>query len=849
VKQEERLQIDITERMLAAEALRRERDFAEGLVDTAQTIVLVLNTQGCIVRFNPYMEEISGYALAEVQGLDWFTTFLPESVRERTHNLFLKAIGGIQTRSNVNQIVTKDGSVREIEWYDKTLKDDQGNVVGLLATGQDITERKRAEEQLRFQAALLANVNDAIIASDSQYRLTAWNPAAEALYGWKAEEVLGRNGLEITRTEWPGVEAEVMRRTIAEAKQWRGEATQARRDGTRFPVEVSTIVLHDESGQITGYISVNHDITKRIRTEQALRESEAKYRTLVENIPQKIFMKDRESKYLSINENFARDLGIQPADIVGKTDYDFYPKDLAEHYRAVDLSILETGQTEELEEKLMQEGRETWIHAIKTPVRDENGEIVAVLGVFWDITSRKQAEIEIQNLARFPSENPNPILRIARDGTLLYMNEACLHQLPEWRLQVGQVVPPMLREIVFQSMENGTSKELDLDHGERVYSFFVVPIVAAGYANLYGINITKRKQVEEALRESEQKYRLLVDNASETIIVAQDGILKFVNRIASDLSGYSDQELTSRPFSEFIHPDDRSMVRERHLSRIKGDKVQPRYVFRLMARNGKIKWVEIDAIMIDWEGKPATLNFLTDITERKRSEESLKRSRKQLRALANYLQSAIEAERTNIAREIHDELSQSMTAIKMDLNWLANRLPEGDERFERIHGMDALVNSSIALMRRIATELRPNLLDDLGLNAALDWQAREFSRRSGVPCKLNLPKDDLTHDPAFNTTLYRIFQETLTNVYRHAQATCVNASLQQKGKTLILTIHDNGVGIQEIELNNPRSLGLLSLRERALQWGGKTTIHGASGKGTTVTARIPLPASLVNGGG
>ncbi len=392
------------ERKQVEEALRRERDFAEGMIETAQTIVLVLDTQGRIVRFNPYMEEASGYALSEVQGLDWFTTFLPERDREPIHNLFLKALGGIQTLGNVNPIVTKDGREREIQWYDKTLKDAQGNVVGLLSTGQDITEDKRAEEQLRYQAAVLANMNDAVVASDAQFRLTSWNLAAESLYGWKAGEVLGRNGLEVTHTEWPGVEAEVMRRRIDEAGRWRGEATQARRDGTRFPVEVSSIVFRDESGQITGYVSVNHDVTER-------------------------------------------------------------------------------------------------------------------------------------------------------------------------------------------------------------------------------------KRSEEALRESEQKYRRLVDNASEAIVVAQDGILKFANRMASDLTGYSEQELTSRPFSEFVHPDDRGMVIERYLRRIKGDVDQPRYVFRLKVRDGSNKWVEINAVLIDWEGKPATLNFLNDVTERRQAEEALRKSEEQLLAI------------------------------------------------------------------------------------------------------------------------------------------------------------------------------------------------------------------------
>jgi len=139
-------------------------------------------------------------------------------------------------------------------------------------------------------------------------------------------------------------------------------------------------------------------------------------------------------------------------------------------------------------------------------------------------------------------------------------------------------------------------------------------------------DITERKQAEEMLHTSEERYRLLVENASEAIVVAQDGMLKFVNRMAIDLTGYPEQELTSRPFPEFVHPDDRGMVVENYLRRLKGDGSQPRYGFRLMARDGSIKWLEISAVLIVWEGKPATLNFFTDITERKQAEEALQES-------------------------------------------------------------------------------------------------------------------------------------------------------------------------------------------------------------------------------
>ena len=183
-------------------------------------------------------------------------------------------------------------------------------------------------------------------------------------------------------------------------KRLKGDVAQSRHvfrfiahDGSIKWVEIDAVLIDWKGKPAT--LNFLKDISARKRSEEALRESEANYRTLVENIPQIIYMKDREFKYQSVNENYARNLGIQIADIVGKTDYDIYPKDRADKYRAVDLSIMETGQTKELEEKHIHEGRETWDHSIKTPVRDENGEIVAILGVFWDITESKLAEMRL----------------------------------------------------------------------------------------------------------------------------------------------------------------------------------------------------------------------------------------------------------------------------------------------------------------------------------------------------------------------------------------------------------------------------------------------------------------------
>jgi signal transduction histidine kinase len=219
----------------------------------------------------------------------------------------------------------------------------------------------------------------------------------------------------------------------------------------------------------------------------------------------------------------------------------------------------------------------------------------------------------------------------------------------------------------------------------------------------------------------------------------------------------------------------------------------------------------------------------------------LRASSEQFRNLAAHLLSVREEERTRISREVHDELGQSLTAVKMDLAWLAGRLPRrSGQMFERIRSTGRLADSMIQSIRRISTELRPAVLD-LGLAAAVEWQVQEFQARSGVQCKVRLLIREVVASNA-STAMFRIFQETLTNVARHAKATRVEVVLQRQRDRLVLLIHDNGQGFDRADPSLSKSLGLLGMRERAAIQGGEVNISSAPGKGTTVSAWIPLPS-------
>ena len=230
-----------------------------------------------------------------------------------------------------------------------------------------------------------------------------------------------------------------------------------------------------------------------------------------------------------------------------------------------------------------------------------------------------------------------------------------------------------------------------------------------------------------------------------------------------------------------------------------------------------------------------------EINDRIRAEQELRASQQALRALAAHVQLVREEEWGRISREIHDQLGQSLTALKMDLAWSAARLPADNEILrDKAKSMTELIDSTIDSVRQLAARLRPEVLDRLGLAAAIDWQAEEFQRRSGIRCNVTLPQAELPLDHARSTATFRIFQELLTNVARHANATRVDIALRSEPDALELTVADNGRGIDDKVARSPKSLGLMGVRERVLPFGGHVHIAAVRGKGTNVRVTLPI---------
>jgi PAS domain S-box-containing protein len=346
------------------------------------------------------------------------------------------------------------------------------------------------------------------------------------------------------------------------------------------------------------------------------------------------------------------------------------------------------------------------------------------------------------------------------------------------------------------------------------------------------------------LKGADHTYRVFVERMNEgAAVLSSDHTVLHCNGRFARFLGAGLQSVIGSSMLDLVWPDDHpkldALLRRAAQRNCRGE-------IRLKSRKGAPLSVHLSLNPLRLDSTRAVCLIASDLSETKRAEQELRASSEQLRNLAAHLLSVREEERARISREVHDELGQSLTAVKMDLAWLAGRLPQRNgQMLKRIRSTRQLADSIIQSIRRISTELRPAVLD-LGLAAAVEWQVQEFQARSGIQCTVRLLTREEVASNA-STAMFRIFQETLTNVARHAKATRAEVVLQKQRDRLVLLIRDNGRGFDQADPSLSKSLGLLGMRERAAILGGRVNISSAPGKGTTVTAWIPLPSPEESG--
>lgn len=500
-------------------------------------------------------------------------------------------------------------------------------------------------------------------------------------------------------------------------------------------------------------------------------------------------------------------------------------------------------------------------------------EIVAVLQLVGQIVAnaidRKRTEMRLKHSEEkyraLVEDAFSIILRMDTHGTVTFCNEFALRffgfSADELigKNVVGTIVPEYEstgRDLKWLIADIGRNPGCYLNNvnenrrknGERVWIAWTNRPVCSEHGQAVeilciGNDITERKLAEEALTKSEAKYRALFDYSGDAIFLLKDDRCIDCNSQSERMFGYGRDAMigyATAKFSPLVQPDGRrsaEKAEELATEALAGIPQSFEWVFQ--RQDGTLFDTEITLTAVRLHDETLVQCIVRDITDQKQAETELEISRRRMQSLANHLISVREDEKSHIARELHDELGQVLTALNMDLKWLGKKLRKNRGGLSvKIDQMAELAMQTIQTVKRIQGELRPTLLDNLGLIAAMEWQTKEFQERTNLDVSFLHP-DEIDTDADRAIALFRIFQEAQTNVAKHAEATRVEISLSETERHLLLTVTDNGRGIRPGDCSKPDSFGLLGIRERVFSLRGQFSISSNDGIGTRLDIKIP----------
>jgi PAS domain S-box-containing protein len=650
----------------------------------------------------------------------------------------------------------------------------------------------KLQKSERKYRTLIEQAAEAIAIFDQHLNLIDVNSVACQMTGFTREELLSLNAKDLIPEEdfvsIPPQLAEVL-----SGKTVMNESRLRRKDGTIISIEVSAKLLEDSMVQ-----TITRDITARNKAEERNRL----IRNLLELFAKKTSRKEYLDSLVELIHNWSgcRCVGIRLVNEKRYIPYESYVGFSKEFLKLENMLSLDTDVCACIR---VIEGK---FESQDTPVITQNGSLYLCNSTeFVNGLTEKEKTRYRGNCIRsgFLSVAIIPIRYHEQTLGAIHLTDEREGMVPLNTIQFLELMAvPLIGEAIhrFNTEEALKASEASLYEAQRV-----------AHLGNWDWNIQTNQ-----LYWSDEIYRIF---------------------------GLSPQEFgaTYDAFLDSVHPDDREFVK-RAVSEALYEKKPYSIDHRIVLSDGSVRIVHEQAeVTSDEAGNPVRmLGTVQDITDLKMAEQELKKSYEQLRNLSEHLQSVREEERTKIAREIHDELGQTLTALKIEISMLAGKLyPDHKPLVEKTESIVKRIDETIQAVKRICTELRPTVLDHFGLIAAIEWQAEEFQKRTGIRCEVTFTPGDIVFDQDTSTVLFRIFQETLTNVMRHADAAEVKASLKEKDGMITLEVKDNGRGITEEQINNSSSFGLLGIRERVNFLGGNVTISGMGNKGTTVKVSIP----------
>jgi len=724
--------------------------------------------------------------------------------------------------------------------------------------------RLQAQARNAYLASMLSNIHDAVVATDDQSLVTAWNSKAEDIYGWIAGEALGRSVRDVIRSEITDAQRSSTVQSLADTDHYHFEEVQYTRTGRRVWVQGETTTLRDEAGRITGHVIANRDITERKQAEDKLRRSEAH---LAES--QKVSHTGSWTWNVSTGdcawsaEHF-RIFGLDPETFtpsVENTRRLIHPEDLPHVEEILETAIRERSGFEVDYRMVSPDGSIRHHHGLGRPVDNESGEL-EFIGTVVDVTAPRRAEEELRHSEACLAEAE----RLSHTGSWAWnvSTHTLFWSVEQFRIcgvdpktfeltieNVLELIHPDDKAAASQAFYKAIEERRDFERNLRVrrpdgtiryvHSLAHPVLDASGQLTEYIgtiIDITDRKRAEEELRRSEaylaEGQRLTHTGSWGWNVTTGDF---YWSREQYRIFGRDPQQgpPSLEEAFDLVHPDDCALVEEAFADVLR-EGTDREWDSRVIGSDGAIKYVRTTAHAMTASGKLTELIGTTmDITERRQAEEERARLQRQV-------MSAHEEERRRISREIHDELGQQVSALVLKVSALKQDCANQPALCAQIESIEDVLYHLDSSVDFLVWNVRPTALNDLGLAVALSNAIRHWAKHARTHAQLHtvgMEKHPLPAD--IEVALYRVVQEALNNIVKHADATNVHVFLERRADYVSLIVEDDGKGFDADEvLSDGKGAGLFGMRERATHVGGTFEVESHRGRGTTLVAQIPL---------
>ncbi|MCG6933593.1 MAG: PAS domain S-box protein [Gallionella sp.] len=866
---------DISERKLTDDALRESELRFRTLIEQSP-IGISLSRDGYTDDVNAVFLQMFGYSdIEEVRGQSVINRIAPQC-RAEIEDRIRRRLLGEPTEDTYETIgLRKDGSQFPLYVSAKRVELSDGSLSCAFLI--DISERKHAEKQItkltEWQQTLLDSADYSIISTDAEGIIVSFNAAAQRMLGYLPGELIGKHSpaifhdpdevakravelsSELCRTVLPGFDVFVAKTIMghAEEREW----TYIRKDGYCFPVRLSVTAMYDSGGKITGYMGIAADLTESKLAKSRLRDSDSRYRTLFENAGDSILLMEGE-KFVDCNPATLKMFGCTRDQIIGERPYRFSPDTQPDGRASKDKALEKInaafkGETSTFEWRHCRYDGMSFDAEVTLNTMEIGGK-PHLLATVRDVSERKRVEQLFREVFQTSLDAINithadgryhEVNQAFQDITGFDRNEVIGRTGFELNLWADPTQRQRLVEIIHREGEIRNQEiQLIKKSGESMWA-----LISSSKFQLNGEifllsithDITERKQSEKSLKESEIRFRTIIEQSPIGMAFGRDGYHVDANAIYLKMFGYSDiAELRGHLLINQIAPQCRAEVEDRIRSRIEGKQTEAGYETIGLRKDGSQFPLFISAKRIVLSDGPLTYAFLIDMTERNRIATELNNTNILLRELVAKQELSLEEERKSIAREVHDELGQILTSLRFDVSLIRMKFSKGNSDLIKIvQNMSELSDRAIHGVRNVAENLRPAALD-IGIVSAIEWLCDNFTARTAVPCEIIIPDGYVKLDNDRLVTVFRIVQESLTNVSRHANASSVKIVLSLNQGDLCLEVSDDGKGFNQSKAGERKSFGLLGMSERALSFGGTLNIVSAEGEGTTVSVRIPV---------